>query len=106
MHVKLFVCGLAACVAVGLSGLSPRVGGDEPAKQGKADPSKEFASIQKDWSSAQQAFFKAYQKLQQFQGHAKFSTWLVRIALNESFMKLRKTACNPGTVNRQQRLCR
>ena len=38
----------------------------------------------------QEAFFKAYQKLQQFQGHAKFSTWLVRIALNESFMKLRK----------------
>jgi hypothetical protein len=62
MHMKLFVCGLAACVAVGLSGLSPRVGGDEPAKQGKADPSKEFASIQKDWSSAQQAFFKAYQE--------------------------------------------
>jgi RNA polymerase sigma-70 factor (ECF subfamily) len=40
--------------------------------------------------AVQEAFFKAYQKLQQFQGHAKFSTWLVRIALNESFMKLRK----------------
>ncbi len=38
----------------------------------------------------QEAFFKAYQKLDQFQGHAKFSTWLVRIALNESFMKMRK----------------
>jgi RNA polymerase sigma-70 factor (ECF subfamily) len=38
----------------------------------------------------QEAFFKAYQKLQQFQEYAKFSTWLVRIALNESFMKLRK----------------
>src|SRR5882724_13476188 len=40
--------------------------------------------------AVQEAFFKAYQKLDQFQGHAKFSTWLVRIALNESFMKLRK----------------
>ena len=40
--------------------------------------------------AVQEAFFKAYQKLDQFQGHAKFSTWLVRITLNESFMKLRK----------------
>ena len=38
----------------------------------------------------QEAFFKAYQKLDQFQGHAKFSTWLIRITLNESLMKLRK----------------
>ena len=40
--------------------------------------------------AVQEAFFKAYQKLEQFQGHAKFSSWLIRIALNESFMKLRK----------------
>ena len=40
--------------------------------------------------AVQEAFFKAYQKLGQFQGHAKFSTWLVRITLNESFTKLRK----------------
>jgi len=40
--------------------------------------------------AVQEAFFKAYQKLDQFQGHAKFSTWLIRITLNESFMKLRK----------------
>ena len=38
----------------------------------------------------QEAFFKAYQKLDQFQEHAKFSTWLIRITLNESLMKLRK----------------
>lgn len=38
----------------------------------------------------QEAFLKAFQKLGQFQGTAKFSTWLVRITLNESFMKLRK----------------
>ena len=35
-------------------------------------------------------FFKGYQKLDQFEGHAKFSTWMVRITLNQSFMKLRK----------------
>jgi RNA polymerase sigma-70 factor, ECF subfamily len=40
--------------------------------------------------AVQEAFFKAYQKLEQFHGHATFSTWLVRIALNESFMKMRK----------------
>ena len=36
------------------------------------------------------AFLKAYQHLRQFQENAKFSTWLIRIALNESFMKIRK----------------
>jgi RNA polymerase sigma-70 factor (ECF subfamily) len=38
----------------------------------------------------QDAFFKAYEKLEQFQGNSKFSTWLVRIAVNESLMRLRK----------------
>ena len=40
--------------------------------------------------AVQEAFFKAYQKLGQFREHAKFSTWLIRITLNESLMKLRK----------------
>jgi RNA polymerase sigma-70 factor (ECF subfamily) len=39
---------------------------------------------------AQDVFFKAFQKLDQFQGNSKFSTWLVRIAVNESLMRLRK----------------
>src|SRR5215471_16648967 len=34
----------------------------------------------------QTAFLKAYQNLKQFEEIAKFSTWLIRIALNESFM--------------------
>jgi len=38
----------------------------------------------------QDAFLKAYEKLDQFQGNAKFYTWLVRIAVNESLMRLRK----------------
>ena len=38
----------------------------------------------------QDAFLKAYEKLNQFQGNSKFSTWLTRIAVNESLMRLRK----------------
>ena len=38
----------------------------------------------------QDAFLKAYQNLEQFQGNSKFYTWLVRIAVNESLMRLRK----------------
>jgi len=38
----------------------------------------------------QDVFFKAFQKLDQFQGNSRFSTWLVRIAVNESLMRLRK----------------
>lgn len=38
----------------------------------------------------QDAFLKAYTNLGQFQGNSKFYTWLVRIAVNESLMRLRK----------------
>ena len=38
----------------------------------------------------QDAFLKAYEHLEDFQGQSKFYTWLVRIAVNESLMKLRK----------------
>jgi RNA polymerase sigma-70 factor (ECF subfamily) len=38
----------------------------------------------------QEAFLKAFRKLDQFQENSNFSTWLVRIAINESLMKLRK----------------
>ncbi|MBI4459341.1 MAG: sigma-70 family RNA polymerase sigma factor [Acidobacteria bacterium] len=38
----------------------------------------------------QEAFLKAYSHLPQFQENSKFYTWLVRIAVNESLMKLRK----------------
>ena len=40
--------------------------------------------------AVQEAFLKAYQSLRQFQGHSRFSTWLIRIALNESIALLRK----------------
>jgi RNA polymerase sigma-70 factor (ECF subfamily) len=38
----------------------------------------------------QDAFLKAYQNLASFQEQSKFYTWLVRIAVNESLMRLRK----------------
>jgi RNA polymerase sigma-70 factor (ECF subfamily) len=38
----------------------------------------------------QETFLKAYEHLHQFQGNSKFYTWLVRIAVNESLMKLRR----------------
>ncbi len=38
----------------------------------------------------QEAFLKAYAKLEQFQGHSSFYTWIVRIAVNEALMRLRR----------------
>ena len=38
----------------------------------------------------QESFLKAYEHLKNFHGQSKFYTWLVRIAVNESLMKLRK----------------
>src|SRR5512142_3059196 len=38
----------------------------------------------------QDAFLKAFQNLEQFQGQSKFYTWLVRIAVNEALMRLRR----------------
>jgi RNA polymerase sigma-70 factor, ECF subfamily len=38
----------------------------------------------------QEAFLKAYTHLDSFAGNSKFYTWIVRIAVNESLMKLRK----------------
>jgi RNA polymerase sigma-70 factor (ECF subfamily) len=38
----------------------------------------------------QETFLKAYEHLDGFQGHSKFYTWIVRIAVNEALMKLRK----------------
>ena len=38
----------------------------------------------------QEAFLKAYRNLAKFQEQSKFYTWLVRIAVNEALMKLRR----------------
>src|SRR5258707_5835404 len=38
----------------------------------------------------QEAFLKVFRKLSQFRENSQFSTWLTRITVNESLMKLRK----------------
>jgi RNA polymerase sigma-70 factor (ECF subfamily) len=38
----------------------------------------------------QESFMKAYEHLDQFKGDSKFYTWIVRIAVNQSLMKLRR----------------
>lgn len=44
---------------------------------------------------AQDVFLKAHRHLDQFQGHARFSTWLYAIARNESFSRQRRQASEP-----------
>ena len=38
----------------------------------------------------QETFLKAFEHINSFQGQSKFYTWVTRIAVNESLMKLRK----------------
>lgn len=38
----------------------------------------------------QEAYLKAYEKLDQFRGGSAFSTWLIRIGMNEALQKFRK----------------
>jgi RNA polymerase sigma-70 factor (ECF subfamily) len=45
----------------------------------------------------QDAFLKAYTHLDSFQGDSRFYTWLVRIAVNEALMRLRKR--RPGQIS-------
>lgn len=40
--------------------------------------------------NVQTVFWKAYENLAQFRGRSRFSTWLVRIALNEALMMIRQ----------------
>lgn len=45
----------------------------------------------------QEAFLKAFKNFDSFQGDSRFYTWLVRIAVNEALMRLRKR--RPGQVS-------
>jgi RNA polymerase sigma-70 factor (ECF subfamily) len=56
-------------------------------------------SLMKDESDAedvaQEAFLKAFRKLADFRGDAKFSTWLISITLNEARGRLRRKSAVP-----------
>jgi RNA polymerase sigma-70 factor (ECF subfamily) len=52
--------------------------------------------------AAQDAFLKAFQNLDRFQGDSRFYTWLVRIAVNEALMRLRKR--RPNVISLDQPL--
>jgi RNA polymerase sigma-70 factor (ECF subfamily) len=45
--------------------------------------------------TAQEAFLKAFRKLADFRGQAKFSTWLISITLNEARGRLRRQSTVP-----------
>src|ERR1700682_2218337 len=47
----------------------------------------------------QDAFMKSYLNLDRFQGDSRFYTWLVRIAVNEALMKLRKRRPNQVSLD-------
>jgi|SRR5208282_1650063 len=47
-------------------------------------------NIEDAQDAVQEAFLKAFQNLGQFREESQFSTWLIRITLNQSLMKLRK----------------
>ncbi len=43
---------------------------------------------------AQEVFFKAYRSISSFRGHAKFYTWLYRIAVNTSLSEIKKESAS------------
>ena len=47
----------------------------------------------------QEAFLKAYEHLPEFQGNSRFYTWLVRIAVNQALMKLRRRRPNQVSLD-------
>jgi RNA polymerase sigma-70 factor, ECF subfamily len=47
----------------------------------------------------QEAFLKAFEHLHEFQGNSRFYTWLVRIAVNQALMKLRKRRPNQVSLD-------
>ena len=47
----------------------------------------------------QDAFLKSFKNLDKFEGNSRFYTWLVRIAVNEALMKLRKRRPNQVSLD-------
>jgi RNA polymerase sigma-70 factor (ECF subfamily) len=51
--------------------------------------------------SMQEAFLKAFEHLAEFEGNSRFYTWLVRIAVNQALMKLRKRRPNVVSLDEE-----
>jgi RNA polymerase sigma-70 factor, ECF subfamily len=49
--------------------------------------------------ATQDAFLKSFQHLENFQGGSRFYTWLVRIAVNEALMRLRRRRPNVTSID-------
>jgi RNA polymerase sigma-70 factor (ECF subfamily) len=49
----------------------------------------------------QEAFLKAFEHLGEFQGNSRFYTWLVRIAVNQALMKLRRRRPNQVSLDEE-----
>ncbi len=49
----------------------------------------------------QEAFLKAYEHLDGFEGNSRFYTWLVRIAVNQALMKLRRRRPNVLSLDQE-----
>ena len=49
--------------------------------------------------AAQDAFLKSFKNLASFEGGSRFYTWLVRIAVNEALMRLRKRRPNVSSLD-------
>src|ERR1700732_2458185 len=51
--------------------------------------------------SMQESFLKAFEHLGEFQGNSRFYTWLVRIAVNQALMKLRRRRSNQVSLDEE-----
>ncbi|MGH9691217.1 MAG: sigma-70 family RNA polymerase sigma factor [Candidatus Acidiferrales bacterium] len=49
----------------------------------------------------QESFLKAFEHLGEFQGNSRFYTWLVRIAVNQALMKLRRRRPNQVSLDEE-----
>lgn len=67
-----------------------------------------FSVVKNEFTAAevvQESFVKAFQNLKSFKGQSKFSTWLCRIVINESFKvsrKERKTVLDSSSVSKTE----
>jgi RNA polymerase sigma-70 factor, ECF subfamily len=91
---QVLLCDLEDGVLVSLSQGGDNQAFSELMKRHQAPAMKLCLSILRDKQDAedevQNAFWKAYEHIGQFQQDAKFSTWLTRIVVNQCLMRLRQ----------------